>query len=81
MAKRLVPKKLARKLSQIRTNAGLSQTEMVEALKYRAGPLRASQVSQFEQGQREPNLIVLLAYARFARLRVELLIDDELDLP
>jgi transcriptional regulator with XRE-family HTH domain len=81
MAKRRVPKKLAKKLQQIRMKAGLSQTEMVRALKYRAGPLRASQISQFENGVREPDLILLQAYARLGGVPVERLIDDELDLP
>ena len=41
---------------------------------------RAS-ISGYERGEREPPLPVLLAYARLAKLRVETLIDDELDLP
>ena len=81
MAKRAVPKRLARKLLAIRTSAGLSQAEFVKALKHRATPLRASQISNFEQGKREPNLMQLLAYARFADVPVERLIDDKLDLP
>lgn len=54
---------------------------MVNALKYSAGPLRASQISNFENGVREPDLMLLLAYARFGKAKVERLIDDELDLP
>jgi transcriptional regulator with XRE-family HTH domain len=77
MAKRRAPKKLAKKLRQIRLKAGLSQTEIVKALKY-SGPLRASQISQFENGKREPDLMLLLAYARFARVTMEALVDDEL---
>jgi transcriptional regulator with XRE-family HTH domain len=38
-------------------------------------------VSQFENGRREPSLLVLLRYARAANVSVEALIDDELDLP
>ena len=80
MAKRAAPKKLGKKLRQMRTRAGLSQTEMVAALKYKATPLRASQVSTFEHGKREPPLMLLLAYARFARVSVESLIDDKVSL-
>ena len=40
-----------------------------------------TRVSECEHGKREPNLLVLLAYARLARVRVEVLIDDKLDLP
>jgi len=78
MAKRPVPKKLARKLREIRIRLGLSQTEMVRALNYKASPLHAAQISQFESGRREPPLMVLLAYARLAKVSVESLIDDKM---
>ena len=76
MAKRPVPKKLAKKLAQIRANLGLSQTEMVKALDYTASPLRAAQISQFESGRREPPLMLLLAYAKLAGISTDALIDD-----
>jgi DNA-binding XRE family transcriptional regulator len=79
MAKRRAPKKLAKKLRQIRMKARLSQTEIVKVLKY-SGPLRASQISQFENGKREPDLMLLLAYARIAGVTVDVLIDDKLHL-
>jgi len=81
MAKRPAPKKLGKKLAQIRQRLGLSQTQMVEALKYKASPLRASQISNFENGNREPPLMLLLAYARLAGISTDVLIDDKLDLP
>jgi transcriptional regulator with XRE-family HTH domain len=80
MPKRPAPKKLPRKLTQIRKNLGLSQTEIVRALRYKASPLRASQISNFEQGKREPPLMLLLAYARLAGISTDVLIDDNLDL-
>jgi transcriptional regulator with XRE-family HTH domain len=43
--------------------------------------LHAASISQYESGQREPPLKVLLQYARAAGLTVEMLIDDDLDLP
>jgi transcriptional regulator with XRE-family HTH domain len=78
MARRPVPKKLAKKLALIRMRLGLSQTELVEALKYKATPLYPAQISNFEQGKREPPLMVLLAYARLAGVSVESLIDDKI---
>jgi transcriptional regulator with XRE-family HTH domain len=81
MARRPMPKKLAKKLRQIRMRLGLSQTEMVKALSYKASPLYSSQISQYEQGNREPPLMLLLAYARLARVSTDELIDDKLDLP
>lgn len=77
--------RLAEKLYEIRTRLGLSQAGMVERLKGQRlpSPLRlyAGNISRFEQGLREPPLLVLLAYARTAGVAVEVLIDAELDLP
>lgn len=53
------------------------RAEFARALKHRATPLRASQISNFEQGKREPNLMQLLTYARFAGVSVETLIDNK----
>ena len=77
------PKKLAAKLRQIRTAIGLTQHEMVEKLKSRKGGLRIypGNISRFEQGLREPPLLVLLAYARLAEVTIDVLVDDDLDLP
>jgi transcriptional regulator with XRE-family HTH domain len=76
VAKRPVPKKLAKKLAQIRADLGLSQTQMVKALNYKASPLRPAQISQFETGRREPPLMLLFAYARLAGVSTDVLIDD-----
>jgi hypothetical protein len=54
---------------------------MLERLNYRKSPLYASQISDFEQGKREPPLLVILQYARVAGVYMEALVDDELDLP
>ena len=40
-----------------------------------------SRVSEYESGRREPNLMLVLRYARLANVSVESLIDDNLDLP
>ena len=80
MKRRAMPKKLGRKLLQIRESLGMSQREIVKALKYHDTPLRASQISQYEQGQREPTMMLVLAYARLAKVSVESLIDDKMKL-
>jgi hypothetical protein len=54
---------------------------MLQRLSYKKSPLYASQISDFEQGKREPPLLVLLQYARVAGIYMEALVDDELDLP
>ena len=70
-------KPTAKKLAQIRASLGLSQTEMVKALNYKASPLYPAQISQFESGRREPPLMVLLAYAKLAGISTDVLIDDK----
>jgi transcriptional regulator with XRE-family HTH domain len=80
MNRRAMPKKLGKKLRQIREQLGMSQRQIVEALNYTATPLRASQISQYENGQREPTMMLVLAYARLARVPMEVLVDDKLKL-
>ena len=77
---RLKPKRLAEKLRQIRLAFGLSQNEMINRLGFGEELIR-EELSAFELGKRQPPLGVLLEYARVAGVRVEVLIDDELDLP
>jgi len=80
MQRRAMPKKLGKKLRQIREQLGMSQREIVTALNYTATPLRASQISQYENNQREPTMMLVLAYARLAKVPMEVLVDDKLKL-
>jgi transcriptional regulator with XRE-family HTH domain len=80
MNRRAMPKKLGKKMKQIRLRLGMSQREIVTALNYKATPLRASQISQYEQGQREPTMMLVLAYARLAGISTDVLIDDKIKL-
>ncbi|MDQ3746480.1 MAG: helix-turn-helix domain-containing protein [Acidobacteriota bacterium] len=75
---RLKPKRLAQKLVQIRTRLGLSQNELIRELQV---DLTQNRISEYETDKGEPPLPVLLRYARLAGICVDLLIDDELDLP
>ena len=81
-ASRPHPTRLAGKLKHIRHALGLSQDGMLERLGLTGikGMFRSS-ISGYEQGNREPPLGVLLAYARAANVYVDALIDDELNLP
>lgn len=80
-SRRPAPKRLGEKLLQIRMALGLSQAEMVKRLDYEESPLYPAQLSNFEQGKREPPMMLVLAYARTAHVPMELLIDDKLDVP
>ena len=75
---RTKPQHLPRKLLAVRLYLGLSQSEMNARLGFQVSTAR---ISEYEHGVREPPLNLLLAYARAARVNVELLIDDRKELP
>jgi transcriptional regulator with XRE-family HTH domain len=75
------PKRLAPKLRQIRSMLGFTQEQMAEKLKHVESPPQPGHISEFENGRREPSLLFLLAIGRLAGLPMELMVDDELDLP
>lgn len=77
---RVKPEKLAKKLKQIRLSLNLSQSQMICRLQYEASPLTMANMSEFENGKREPPLQLLLRYARVAKVSVESIIDDEMEL-
>jgi transcriptional regulator with XRE-family HTH domain len=74
------PERLAEKLLRIREALGLSQSEMFRKLEIQDF-VSYKQLSKYELGITEPPLIVLLRYARVAGISVEVLIDDEINLP
>ena len=75
------PKRLASKLRQVRAMLDLTQEQMAERLKHIESPPQPGHISEFEHGKREPSLLFLLAVARLAGVPMDVLIDDELDLP
>jgi len=77
---RVKPSKLGKKLGQVRSYLRVSQDGLVKALGLSA-KLTRNDISKYERGIREPSLNVLLKYARAAKINVEVLIDDELELP
>ncbi|HEV8431411.1 MAG TPA: helix-turn-helix transcriptional regulator [Pyrinomonadaceae bacterium] len=77
-SRRNKPVMLSHKLLAIRRRLGKSQTEMARALELK---VHYSAVSNFELGTREPDLIVVLRYARLAGVPMENIVDDELSLP
>jgi transcriptional regulator with XRE-family HTH domain len=77
-SRRPKPARLGEKLLAVRQGLGLSQTAMCKALEL---TVDYSAVSQYELGTREPPLPVLLKYARLAGVIMDVLVDDEMDLP
>lgn len=75
------PRFLGMKLRAIRAGlGGLSQRELIEHLGL-TGYLNQGEVSAFEQGVREPDLLTLKAYADAAGISTDDLINDEAKLP
>ena len=71
------PKHLAAKLLAIRRKLSVSQCEMEKLLNFQISTAR---ITEYEHGTREPNLLVLLSYARLAEIPLEQIIDDDIDL-
>jgi transcriptional regulator with XRE-family HTH domain len=79
-AKRQQPKRLPAKLRRVREALGYTQEEMVWHLGLK-GKVPRSYLSRFETGEREPPLEVLLKYSELAKVWINALVDDAVDLP
>ena len=79
-AARVKPERLAEKLLQIRLSLGLSQSEMLSRLAVEA-LIDYTKISGYERGERVPPLPILLRYGEVAGVWVDVLINDDLDLP
>lgn len=76
--RRRTPKRLACKLLAIRKRLTVTQPEMAKLLELKVS---YTIVSGYERGKQEPDLLVLLKYARLAGVSTDVLIEDKLDLP
>jgi transcriptional regulator with XRE-family HTH domain len=74
------PERLDSKLLKVREKLGLSQNGLIRRMGL-TDHLVQAEISAYERGLREPPLYVLLEYARAAKVPVEWLIDDGIDLP
>ena len=86
--RRNLPVQMPRKLETIRTQLGFNLEEMIAAInkKMLVGgcpdvKIFRSHILEFEKGSREPQLPVLLAYAQIANIYVDVLINDDLEIP
>jgi transcriptional regulator with XRE-family HTH domain len=71
------PQRIAPKLKAIRERLGVSQTGMKQLMNYKG---HYGRISEFETGRRMPPVKVLLSYARAARIPLEEIVDDEMEL-
>lgn len=76
------PRRLAEKLLHIRKALNLSQNEMISRLGF-SGELIQAHISAYERQHqnRVPPLGVVLQYARCAGVSMEMIVDDDIDLP
>jgi transcriptional regulator with XRE-family HTH domain len=79
-AARLRSERLAEKLRAIRDALGLSQNELIRHMGLE-DVLYQSNLSGYETGEREPPLPILLKYAEAAGVCLDVLANDDLDLP
>lgn len=75
------PKRLALKLRQLRKLLDLTQEQLATSLDHIESAPQPGHISEFEQGRREPSLLFLLGITRLAGISMELLVDDDLELP
>lgn len=85
--KRTIPKRLPEKLKAIRAGFACTLETMVIKLEaklveldYPNIKLYPGNIGEYEKGERDPLLPVLLAYARIAGVSIDHLVDDKLDL-
>ncbi|MGH9759908.1 MAG: helix-turn-helix transcriptional regulator [Blastocatellia bacterium] len=74
------PARLPKKLLRIRKGLGLSQNGMLRRIGFEESITR-DYISAYELGKREPPLPVLLEYARVAGVCLDVLVDDDVELP
>jgi transcriptional regulator with XRE-family HTH domain len=72
---------MGEKVRDIRLRLGLTQHEMFEQLERHGAKIHTGYIGLYEVNERVPALKVTLAYARAAGIHMEILVDDELDLP
>ncbi len=75
--KRPQPKRIPEKVLAIRQHLALSQNEMKERLTTVG---HYGRISEYELGRRVPTILTLLGYARAARVPLESIVDDDLEL-
>ena len=79
------PKLLPEKLLAIREFLNLGQVDMASELQSQLlshcgwqSQIQSARISEYENGEREPNLFVLIAYIRLGQVHMEFLVDDDI---
>jgi hypothetical protein len=79
------PRLLPEKLLAIREFLNVDKADMTTKLQSqllshcgRQFQIQPARISEYENGQREPNLFVLIAYIRLGQIHMESLVDDDI---
>jgi transcriptional regulator with XRE-family HTH domain len=75
MRHRAKPKHLNAKLRAVRKRLGLSQSQLANRLT--SLEIEPARISDYELGKRQPNVLILLDYARLGGIHIDDLVDDE----
>jgi transcriptional regulator with XRE-family HTH domain len=77
MPRRVKPKYLPAKLRTVRQHLGLSQSQLAARLSF---DVENGRISDYELGKRQPNILLLLDYARLGGIHIDDLVDDNTNL-
>ncbi|HEV7644788.1 MAG TPA: helix-turn-helix transcriptional regulator [Pyrinomonadaceae bacterium] len=81
-SKQLVkPERIGEKVREIRRKLGITQEQIFELLTHHGAKIHVGYIARYEINERTPTMLVTLAYARAVGIPMEILVDDELDLP
>jgi len=75
MRHRAKPKHLSAKLRAVRKRLGLSQSQLAARLSF---DVENGRISDYELGKRQPNVLLLLDYARLGGIHIDDLVDDNI---
>lgn len=75
------PKRMGEKVREIRARLGLTQGQMFTLLEAHGAKIHVGYIGLYEINERLPTYLVVLAYARAAKISTDYLIDDQLELP
>jgi transcriptional regulator with XRE-family HTH domain len=73
--RRQSPKKLGKKMREVRLRLDMTQEEVAKHLGTDSGA-----ISRYERGLRDPSLLEVLAFSRMSGVGMEVLVDDRLRL-
>jgi transcriptional regulator with XRE-family HTH domain len=77
MRHRVKPKHLPAKLRVLRKHLGLSQSQLAAQLSF---DVENGRISDYELGKRQPNVLLLLHYARLGGIHIDDLVDDNVEI-